>query len=160
TIAADSKVPSGITLLDDIFSLSSLKRLYLNNFSRLQGLPKLPQSLRILGVENCISLKTLESSSYISSIEFSGDYWFNFNYCNCLNLDKIARRSILADAQFYFKEMANAINNTLSSPLEMNSISKMLLLKNTLTSDLPCVLLLPLNQITCSFGMIQRFLIG
>ncbi|XP_055960862.1 disease resistance protein RPV1-like [Mercurialis annua] len=101
-----------VEIPDDIVSLPSLKVLYLRNCSRLQGLPKLPQRLRILTVENCLSLKTTESSSYISSIEFSGDYKFRFNYGNCLNLDNISRCNILSNAWFYFKEMANAISDT------------------------------------------------
>ncbi|XP_055960856.1 disease resistance-like protein DSC1 isoform X2 [Mercurialis annua] len=118
-----------VEIPNDIVSLPSLRELSLNSCKRLQILPKLPQQLIQLQVQNCTSLETAELSCYIPSIELSEyvEYLemgydnfvtFKFYYGNCLNLDENSRSSILAEAQFSLEEVAIAFNNSTAKILD------------------------------------------
>ncbi|XP_050218237.1 disease resistance protein RPV1-like [Mercurialis annua] len=98
-----------VEIPSDIVSLLSLKILSLENCKRLQSLPKLPQQLRQLQVENCTSLGTVESSYHTVSTVLT--YYHRFNYCNCLSLDDNALSNILADAWLLLKKLAIAFTN-------------------------------------------------
>ncbi|XP_055960665.1 disease resistance-like protein DSC1 [Mercurialis annua] len=113
-----------VEIPNDIVSLSSLRELTLNSCHRLQGLPKLPEQLIQLQVQNCTSLESAELSWYIPSTELSEyvEYLemgydklvnFKFYYGNCYNLDEDSCSSILAEAQFILEEVAITFNNTM-----------------------------------------------
>ncbi|XP_055960863.1 disease resistance protein RPV1-like isoform X2 [Mercurialis annua] len=95
-----------VEIPSDIVSLLSLEILSLENCKRLQSLPKLPQQLRQLQVENCTSLGTIESSYHTVSTVLT--YYHRFNYCNCVNLDDNSLSNILADAWLLLEELAIA----------------------------------------------------
>ncbi|XP_043700086.1 probable disease resistance protein RPP1 [Telopea speciosissima] len=56
-------------LPDDFGGLSSLKELYLQNCTSLQSLPKLPSSLIVLDVANCISLERVPDILHLKYLE-------------------------------------------------------------------------------------------
>ncbi|XP_050218485.1 disease resistance-like protein DSC1 isoform X2 [Mercurialis annua] len=112
-----------VEIPNDIVSLSSLRELTLNSCHRLQSLPKLPQQLIQLQVQNCTLLESTELSWYIPPIKLS-EYvkylemiygkliTFKFYYGNCVNLDENSRSSILSEAQFSLLQVAITFNYT------------------------------------------------
>ncbi|XP_055960860.1 disease resistance-like protein DSC1 isoform X2 [Mercurialis annua] len=98
-----------VEIPNDIVSLLSLEKLSLKNCKRLQSLPKLPQQLSQLQLENCTSLGTAEVSYHIVTAVLPSHHWFN--YCNCVNLDDDALSNILADAWLILKELSIAFKD-------------------------------------------------
>lgn len=95
-----------VQIPDDIVSLSLLEKLSLDNCNRLQGLPELPCRLGILRAGNCTLLETTVSTSYINLPKYSGRKNYEFNYCNCVNLNQNSRCNIVKDARLRIEQLA------------------------------------------------------
>ncbi|XP_020409506.1 TMV resistance protein N isoform X2 [Prunus persica] len=92
---------------------AQLSRLCLNGCESLESLPELPPLLQCLEAEDCVSLRTVSSSStalaqgwekYIFSQGLHEQHVFS----DCRRLDENARSNILGDAQLRIMRMATA----------------------------------------------------
>ncbi|KAJ9166928.1 hypothetical protein P3X46_021617 [Hevea brasiliensis] len=98
---AVSEIPS------DIFSLSSLRLLSLNNCKRLQHLPELPERTTVLQAFNCTSLETVKSPLPFALVPKCNGCRRQkgiFNYCNCFNLEHNTLGNILTNARLRIEE--------------------------------------------------------
>ena len=90
------------SLPESIKYLPKLTRLRLSNCRRLQSLPELPASVHLLDANYCTSLervftpttKLLEEHIRLFEIKPRGDYFTEFQFNNCPNLDKDALDAI------------------------------------------------------------------
>ncbi|KAL4594401.1 hypothetical protein ACB092_12G017700 [Castanea dentata] len=73
-----------VCLPESIIQLSKLERMFLNNCTSLQSLPKLPLNIKFVAAEDCISLEMLEDQlKPKDSLELS------LCLCNCFKLAEI-----------------------------------------------------------------------
>ncbi|KAF2297185.1 hypothetical protein GH714_018979 [Hevea brasiliensis] len=122
-----SSIGCGTALVEippDIVSLSSLSDTpieelpssigpYIDGIALVEIPPDTPSlsSLRRLSLKNCNRLQKSVSTSYIAPIKYReecGEYGYELNFCNSLNLDQNARGTIMADALRRIKELAIA----------------------------------------------------
>ncbi|KDP35096.1 hypothetical protein JCGZ_10938 [Jatropha curcas] len=89
-----------------LYGLSSLRRLILNNCTRLQALPELPSLLQTLEAKNCPLLETVASAS--STIQKEYERAYKFNFYKSINLDQNACGNIMGDALQRSKEIASS----------------------------------------------------
>ena len=99
------------SLPKSIKHLSKLRWLYLNNCRRLQSLPELPASIYRLEADDCTSLERvftptpelLEEHIRLFEIEPHQDYFTEFSFHNCPNLDRDALHALYAYAFCCYK---------------------------------------------------------
>ncbi|KAF2297138.1 hypothetical protein GH714_017983 [Hevea brasiliensis] len=97
----------GFRIPSDIFSLSSLRLLSLNNCKRLQHLPELPERTTVLQAFNCTSLETVKSPLPFALVPKCNGRRRQkgiFNYCNCFNLEHNTLGNILTNARLRIED--------------------------------------------------------
>ncbi|KAF2297195.1 hypothetical protein GH714_019195 [Hevea brasiliensis] len=104
---------SNLEKLPPLYGLCSLKGPYIDGTALVEIPSDTPSlsSLRRLSLKNCNRLQKSVSTSYIAPIKYReecGEYGYELNFCNCLNLDQNARGTIMADALRRIKELAIA----------------------------------------------------
>ncbi|KAJ6354100.1 hypothetical protein OIU76_003020 [Salix suchowensis] len=98
------RIPVNIKLLPMLIEL------YLNGCERLQHLPQLPSSLRVLIASDCISLAS------VAGIYMQGEKDYEaasqqFNFYDCLRLDQNSLTKIIGDAHLRILHMTTSLFN-------------------------------------------------
>ncbi|XP_034909525.2 LOW QUALITY PROTEIN: uncharacterized protein [Populus alba] len=89
--------------------LTKLSELYLvEACKRLQCLPELPLTLKVLIASGCISLKSVASISMPGDIEYEVASQ-EFNFSGCLQLDQNSRTRIMSGARLRIQHMATSL---------------------------------------------------
>ncbi|KAJ6287855.1 hypothetical protein OIU76_028846 [Salix suchowensis] len=94
-----------------IKQLPVLTELNLQECKRLQHLPQLPSSLRVLDATDCISLTSVEGIFMQGCDDYEAVSEQVFDFSSCLQLDQNSLTKIIGDARLRIERMATSLFN-------------------------------------------------